>query len=154
MSNLYTVLGLKQSATADEVRSAYRKAALKYHPDRNPGDKEAEKKFKVIAQAYAILSDEKRRKDYDAFLSSPPPVSSSSPGSGAKRQGVPRPNEWQNPFQQENPFRSDLFEEIAKAANRKGKKSQKCPVCKNQRMIVIHLGLFIMQVPCPICSLV
>ena len=63
----YELLGVAKTATPDEIRSAFRKAALKYHPDRNPGDKEAEKKFKDISEAYDALSDEKKRQLYDQF---------------------------------------------------------------------------------------
>ena len=63
--NYYDILGVNKSATADEIKSAYRKLALKYHPDRNPGDKVAEEKFKEIAEAYSVLGDEKKRKEYD-----------------------------------------------------------------------------------------
>ena len=51
----YEVLGLSKGATEDEIKKAYRKIAIKYHPDRNPGDKEAEEKFKEAAAAYAVL---------------------------------------------------------------------------------------------------
>src|ERR1041385_8137490 len=61
----YGILGVKKSATADEIRKAFRKAARKYHPDVNPGDKKAEEKFKEISEANDILSDEKKRKVYD-----------------------------------------------------------------------------------------
>src|SRR6266849_622337 len=61
----YSVLGVKKTATADEIRKAFRKAARKYHPDVNPGDKKAEEKFKEISEANDILSDEKKRKVYD-----------------------------------------------------------------------------------------
>jgi molecular chaperone DnaJ len=61
----YGVLGVKKTATADEIRKAFRKAARKYHPDVNPGDKKAEEKFKEISEANDILSDEKKRKIYD-----------------------------------------------------------------------------------------
>src|SRR5580658_7427024 len=61
----YATLGVKKAATADEIRKAFRKAARKYHPDVNPGDKRAEEKFKEISEANDILSDEKKRKIYD-----------------------------------------------------------------------------------------
>ncbi len=65
--DFYEVLGVARTASADEIKAAYRKLALKYHPDRNPGNKEAEEKFKEAAQAYEVLSDEKKRKAYDQF---------------------------------------------------------------------------------------
>jgi molecular chaperone DnaJ len=61
----YAMLGVKKTATQDEIRKAFRKAARKYHPDVNPGDKKAEEKFKEISEANDILSDEKKRKIYD-----------------------------------------------------------------------------------------
>lgn len=63
----YATLGVKKTATAEEIRKAFRKAARKYHPDVNPGDKKAEEKFKEISEANDILSDEKKRKIYDQF---------------------------------------------------------------------------------------
>ena len=63
----YEVLGVQKSATHDEIKKAYRKAAMKYHPDRNPGDKEAEEKFKEVGEAYEVLSDEDKRQRYDQF---------------------------------------------------------------------------------------
>ncbi|MBS7411085.1 MAG: DnaJ domain-containing protein, partial [Muribaculaceae bacterium] len=63
----YEVLGVSKSATADEIKKAYRKKAIQYHPDRNPGDKEAEEKFKEAAEAYEVLSDENKRARYDQY---------------------------------------------------------------------------------------
>src|SRR5712671_2547801 len=61
----YETLGVKKSASADDIRKAFRKLARKYHPDVNPGDKSAEEKFKTISEANDILSDPKKRKIYD-----------------------------------------------------------------------------------------
>ena len=63
----YEVLGVSKKASDDEIKKAYRKLAKKYHPDMNPGDKEAEVKFKEASEAYAILSDEQKRQQYDQF---------------------------------------------------------------------------------------
>ena len=63
----YQVLGVKKDASAAEIKKAYRKLAMKYHPDHTKGDKSAEEKFKKISEAYAVLSDDKKRKEYDTF---------------------------------------------------------------------------------------
>ncbi len=63
----YEVLGVKKDSSSQDIKKAYRKLAMKYHPDRNKGDKEAEEKFKKISEAYAVLSDAEKRKQYDTF---------------------------------------------------------------------------------------
>ena len=63
----YEVLGVAKGATADEIKKAYRKLAVKYHPDKNPGNKEAEEKFKEAAEAYSVLSDPDKKAKYDQF---------------------------------------------------------------------------------------
>lgn len=63
----YEVLGVEKNASADDIKRTYRRLALKYHPDKNPGDKEAEAKFKECAEAYEVLSDADKRKRYDQF---------------------------------------------------------------------------------------
>ena len=63
----YDVLGVGRSATKDELKKAYRKLAMKYHPDRNPDDSKAAEKFKELSEAYEILSDDQKRQTYDNF---------------------------------------------------------------------------------------
>ena len=86
MRDYYEILGVSKNVSQDELKKAYRKVAMKYHPDRNPDNKEAEEKFKEAAEAYSILSDGEKRKSYDQFghagvrgagsggFSSPPPA--------------------------------------------------------------------------------
>ena len=62
MKDYYKILGVSENATQYEIKQAYKKLAMKYHPDRNPGDKQAEEKFKEINEAYSVLSDPEKRK--------------------------------------------------------------------------------------------
>ena len=63
----YDVLGVNKNASDQELKSAYRKLAIKYHPDKNPGDKSAEDKFKEASEAYGVLSDKSKKENYDSF---------------------------------------------------------------------------------------
>jgi len=65
--DFYDVLGVSKNASPEELKSAYRKLAVKYHPDKNPGDKASEDKFKEAGEAYGILSDKEKKQNYDNF---------------------------------------------------------------------------------------
>src|SRR3954464_6577075 len=80
---LYDSLGVSKSASADELKKAYRKLVRQYHPDKNPGNKEAEERFKEIQGAYDVLSDPAKRKQYDAFGSADGRAGEGFPGGGA-----------------------------------------------------------------------
>ncbi|WP_246104346.1 J domain-containing protein [Treponema pectinovorum] len=70
MDDLYSILGASKTATQEEIKNAYRKLAMKYHPDRNLGDKNSEEMFKKISSAYDVLGDETKRRQYDSYGSS------------------------------------------------------------------------------------
>jgi molecular chaperone DnaJ len=84
VSSLYDTLGVKKGASQDEIKKAYRKLARQHHPDANPGDKAAEERFKEVQTAYDVLSDEKKRKEYDRH--------GSTNGRGPGGQGPGGPN--------------------------------------------------------------
>src|SRR5512146_152218 len=71
VKDYYEILGVDKKASQDDIKKAFRKLARKYHPDLNPGDKSSEQKFKEINEAYGVLSDQKKRAEYDEFGSSP-----------------------------------------------------------------------------------
>ncbi|MDE5899281.1 MAG: DnaJ domain-containing protein, partial [Treponemataceae bacterium] len=99
VKDYYGMLGVSKSASAEEIKKAYRNLAFQYHPDRNPDDKAAEEKFKEVNEAYAVLGDDKKRYDYDNYGSY---GASQNAWSGAA--GGSGRNAAQNPFDSEDTF--------------------------------------------------
>src|SRR5277367_3742866 len=85
----YELLGVSRKAPVKDIRTAYRKLARKYHPDLNPGDKSAEEKFKQIQEAYDVLSDTKKRQEYDQFGFNTPGQGGAPPPGGGYGQVSP-----------------------------------------------------------------
>ena len=85
----YQILGISRNASPQDVRKAYRKLAMQYHPDRNPGDKQAEERFKEINEAYQVLSDSQKRAHYDRL---------GSEYSNWQRRGAPGDFDWSQWF--------------------------------------------------------
>lgn len=105
MKDLYAILGVSKTASQEEIKKAYRALAFKYHPDRNPGDKSAEEKFKEINDAYDVLGDEAKRKQYDMQ------------GSYQANQGFSQGPQNQQSAYQRDPF-DDFFNDAGFSQNR------------------------------------
>ena len=116
MSNYYETLGVAKTATADEIKKAYRTLAFKYHPDRNPGNAEAEEKFKQISAAYDVLGDESKRRQYDMGYS----TDSYSSSQTAENQQYQR----QYQYTYSNPFGDDNFWEWFNSAQFRSRNQQ------------------------------
>lgn len=116
MSNYYETLGVAKTATADEIKKAYRTLAFKYHPDRNPGNAEAEEKFKQISAAYDVLGDEAKRRQYDMGYSTDSYSSSHTAGNQQYQR--------QYQYTYSNPFGDDNFWEWFNSAQFRSRNQQ------------------------------
>jgi molecular chaperone DnaJ len=109
--DFYEVLGVPRDAPADAIKKAFRKLALRFHPDRNPGDKQAEEKFKEAARAYEVLSDAEKRKKYDRFGESLGAEFGAGAGAGARPSaGAPPADDFS--FEEFLGRHGDLFEDL------------------------------------------
>ena len=118
----YEILGVKQDSGFDEIKSKYRKLAMKYHPDRNPDNKEAEEKFKKITEAYEILGDAEKRKDYDEKLLNKNTENRKKTSSGGYTGDFSfNPNDFKDMFS--DYFSEDKMKTKAKDTNKKMKEN-------------------------------
>jgi curved DNA-binding protein len=121
----YSILGVNRSASADEVKKAYRKLAVKFHPDKNPGNKEAEEQFKEINDAYEVLSDADKRKKYDQFGENWNRMGEGQANGGYYQQGAPGGQNYhfEGGFGQGDDY-SDLFENFFRAGGNSSRGSR------------------------------
>jgi DnaJ-class molecular chaperone len=135
--DLYEVLGVGRSASDDEIKHAYRKLAREFHPDRNPGDKQAESKFKEVQEAYDILSDKAKRAQFDRFGTTGPAGQGGAPGGFNFQWGGPGGNTHQmDPTEAQEIFSQMFgggragpvdFESVFGAQPRSGRRKRSAP---------------------------
>lgn len=147
--NYYELLGVAPSASTEEIRSAYRKLALKYHPDRNPGNKEAESKFKEISEAYDVLADVDKRRRYDVFGTTPQ----------GTPQGTRAYGNMDDLFDMiGDVFGSSIFTQKSTSTSKKATSQKKpkvktktCTRCGGKGKVGGDFGFFAFTIACPGC---
>ena len=109
----YAILGVQEGATEEELKKAYRRLALQYHPDKNPGDRKAEERFKAISEAYAVLMDHQKRRQYDSFRRAQAASAGTTGGFGYSQEEI-----FRDLFA--NPDLSSIFQEMNREFARAG----------------------------------
>ncbi len=177
----YEILGVSRDATESELKKAYRQLALQYHPDRNPGDKRAEERFKELSEAYSVLSDPEKRAQYDRFGTVEAGVDLSDLGFGSLFDdllegffGAPHHRERRSRGRRGEDLRYDLeisLEEAATGLETKvqiprfevcevckgsglepGTRREVCPTCQGRGQVRFSQGFLTVARPCPRCG--
>src|SRR6185312_11707022 len=146
--DFYELLGVQRNAGADEIKKAYRKMAMQYHPDRNPGDKKAEQAFKEINEAYDVLKDEQKRAAYDRF------------GQGANGRG--NDLRYNLEISLEEAFKGKQTtvrvptlapcEACSGSGAEAGSRPVNCPTCYGAGRVRAQQGFFTIERTCPSCQ--
>ena len=134
--DFYQLLGVPVSAKPDLIRQAFRKLALKYHPDRNPGDRKAESYWKRVSAAYDVLIDDQRRAQYDRSREVKPKA----------KVVAGRPTE-----------KEDILDMFGKGFRPKPEavptpRKPRCPLCKGRKVMTVRMGIFVLGGPCMLCG--
>jgi curved DNA-binding protein CbpA len=139
MDDLYQVLGVSKTASAAEIKKAYRELAFKYHPDRNPGDKSAEEKFKQISAAYAVLSDDQKRSQYDQY-------GNQTQGSGSPYENQDDPfAQWYNNTQQQHEYRQYTYYYSTGKRESESLSRSESVVLFLEKFVIMSAGLFLLR---------
>src|SRR6516164_8245544 len=160
--DFYEILGVSKSASPDELKSAYRKLAMKHHPDRNPGDKSAEQKFKEVNEAYDILKDDQKRAAYDRFGHA-----AFEQGGGGGRRGQAGPSRggdlrYNLEISLEESFRGKqttvrvqtlvACDQCKGSGAEAGSKPIACPTCHGRGRVRAQQGFFTIERTCAACQ--
>lgn len=177
MSNYYDLLGVKRNATQEEIKKAYRKKAMQYHPDKNPDNKEAENNFKNINEAFEVLSDPQKKKDYDTYGTTKRPHNMRSPfddifngqfgGNGFGFGKIPHGNPLSHigveilvdiyavAYGLTKKFTLELGSKCESCngdGSKKGASKTRCNRCNGSGGILLNQGFISMSMPCPDCG--